>query len=247
MDEAGSLQAAVPANLEPCGSPGEHARNSGAEHPTMFAGTRAEAHEAVRRLAASLGVDLPSFDLKPVSMEDLTVALESWANGQIPTTPRSLALYQQLKGSSDSLPGSLNGTFRLHSTSESEEFTSLKSSFQRAAGSSQSGSCLSDTMNSTMLNELESAGLFLGSPSTSTDGLTYDESRLISDARVTLLEDERDTLVDRLLETTEALHASEARRREGAAQQQQVWWGSGLAGPCLFWKALAACVRMISR
>jgi hypothetical protein len=198
--------------------------------PAMTFGNRAEPdakHEAVRRLAASLGVNLPSLDmkdLKPISMEDLTAVLQSWANGQVPTTPRSLALYQKLACSSDSsLPGSLNGTGRHYSASESEECTSLQSTSQKGAGGSHDGSCLSDTINSTMLSELESAGLFLrGSPSTSTDGLTYDEARLLSDGRVTQLEEERDALVDRLLETTEALHASEARRREGAAQQQQV-------------------------
>jgi hypothetical protein len=37
-----------------------------------------------------------------------------------------------------------------------------------------------------------------------------------------LLQEERDILVDKLLSTTEALHASEARNRQSEASQSQV-------------------------
>eukprot|EP00775_Hariotina_reticulata_P002732 gene2732-3029_t len=50
----------------------------------------------------------------------------------------------------------------------------------------------------------------------------YIEYQMPLEQRITLLEEERDTLVDKLLSTTEALHTLEARNRESQATASQV-------------------------
>jgi hypothetical protein len=57
--------------------------------------------------------------------------------------------------------------------------------------------------------------------------LTYSLSNMHARSPSFTSQDERDALVDRLLLTTEALHASEARNRQSAASASQVHKGTG--------------------